>query len=396
MPERSNEVGIGVLMFEELQRYLFSQGLAPHGYCLLWDPRLIWTHVLADAVIAAAYFSIPVALWLFLKRRRDVEAGWVIGLFATFILACGTTHILSILVLWVPVYGLEGAVKGLTALVSLITAVALWPMLPKLVALPSPRQLQLALDQLKAEVAERERAEDMLRQSQKLQAVGELSAGIAHDFNNLLTVISGNLERALRVSGEQPQVARSLTNALIASERAATLTNQLLAFARKQPLSRQSVDLNAVIGDIMPLLERTMGENVIVRCDLADDLPTIELDRNQLENAILNIALNARDAMDGAGELVLMTRTDETGQVAFSMQDNGCGMDEATQIRAAEPFFTTKPVGSGTGLGLSQVYGFITQTGGKLVFDSKPGTGTVVRLLFAGEFRSENGTGADC
>lgn len=374
-------------MFDGLQRYLFAQGLAPHGYCLLWDPRLIWTHVLADAMIGAAYFSIPFAIWLFLKRRRDVEAGWILGLFAAFILACGTTHFLSILVLWVPVYGLEGAVKALTALVSLITAAALWPMLPKLVALPSPRQLQVALDQLKAEVAERERAEDMLRQAQKLQAVGELSAGIAHDFNNLLTVISGNLERALRVSGEKPQVARSLSNALIASERAATLTNQLLAFARKQPLTRQSVDLNAAIRDIMALLERTMGENVIVRCELADGLPTIDLDRNQLDNAILNIALNARDAMDGAGELVVVTKAGENGQVVFSMQDNGCGMDELTQTRATEPFFTTKPVGSGTGLGLSQVYGFITQTGGKLEFESKPGTGTLVRLLFAGGFR---------
>jgi len=370
-------------MFEWLQRYLFAQGLAPHGYCLLWDPRLIWTHVLADAFIAAAYFSIPVALWLFLKRRKDVEAGWILGLFATFILACGTTHVLSILVLWVPVYGLEGAVKALTAVVSIVTAIVLWPMLPKLVALPSPRQLQLALDQLKAEVVERERAEEMLRQSQKLQAVGQLSAGIAHDFNNLLTVISGNLERALRVTTEQPQVTRSLNNALLASERAATLTNQLLAFARKQPLTRNAVDLNAVVRDIMALLERTMGENVAVHVDLAEDLPTVELDRNQLESAILNIALNARDAMNGIGDLTVTTQASADGEVALSIGDTGCGMADETLARATEPFFTTKPVGSGTGLGLSQVYGFVTQTGGRLIFESRPGTGTIVRLLFA-------------
>lgn len=382
-------------MFEGLQRYLFAQGLAPHGYCLLWDPRLIWTHVLADAVIGAAYFSIPVALWLFLKRRKDVEAGWILALFALFILACGTTHLLSILVLWVPVYGVEGAVKALTAVVSIITAVALWPMLPKLVALPSPRQLQLALDQVKAEAAERERAEEMLRQSQKLQAVGQLSAGIAHDFNNLLTVISGNLERALRVSAEQPQVARSLHNALAASERAATLTNQLLAFARKQPLARHPVDLNVVVRDIMALLERTMGENVTVRCELADNLPLVELDRSQLDNAILNIALNARDAMNGTGELVVVTELHEDGEVALSIRDSGCGMDDETRARATEPFFTTKPVGSGTGLGLSQVYGFITQTGGKLEFESGRGTGTVVRLLFANQRGGQNGTSAD-
>lgn len=372
-------------MFEGLQRYLYAQGLAPHGYCLLWDPRLIWTHVIADALIAAAYFSIPVALYLFLKRRKDVEAGWILALFATFILACGTTHVLSILVLWVPVYGLEGAVKAITAIASVVTAIVLWPMLPKLVALPSPRLLQQTLDQLKAEVAERERAEEMLRQSQKLQAVGQLSAGIAHDFNNLLTVISGNLERALRASTDQPQVTRSLNNALVASERAATLTNQLLAFARKQPLTRNPVDINAVVRDILELLERTMGENVRVRCELAENLPMIELDRNQLENAILNIALNARDAMDGAGELMVITHTSGEGDVSLSIGDTGCGMADDVLARATEPFFTTKPVGSGTGLGLSQVYGFVTQTGGRLIFESRLGTGTIVRLLFARE-----------
>lgn len=372
-------------MFEGLQRYLYAQGLAPHGYCLLWDPRLIWTHVIADALIAAAYFSIPVVLYLFLKRRKDVEAGWILALFATFILACGTTHVLSILVLWVPVYGLEGAVKAITAIASVVTAIVLWPMLPKLVALPSPRLLQQTLDQLKAEVAERERAEEMLRQSQKLQAVGQLSAGIAHDFNNLLTVISGNLERALRVSTDQPQVTRSLNNALVASERAATLTNQLLAFARKQPLTRNPVDINAVVRDILALLERTMGENVRVRCELAENLPMIELDRNQLENAILNIALNARDAMDGAGELMVITHTSGEGDVSLSIGDTGCGMADDVLARATEPFFTTKPVGSGTGLGLSQVYGFVTQTGGRLIFESRLGTGTIVRLLFARE-----------
>ncbi|MDT0509980.1 ATP-binding protein [Novosphingobium sp. MMS21-SN21R] len=395
-------------MFEGLHRYLFLQGLAPHGYCLLWDPALIWTHVLADAVIAAAYFSIPIALWLFIRCRRDIEMSWILALFAAFILACGTTHVLSILVLWVPAYGLEGAVKALTALVSIGTAIALWPMLPKLVALPSPRQLQLALDQLKAEVAERERAEEMLRQSHKLQAVGQLSAGIAHDFNNLLTVISGNLERALRVSAEQPQVTRSLTNALAASERAATLTGQLLAFARKQPLSREEVDLNAVVRSITAMLERTMGEHIVVSCDLAPDLPLLELDRSQLESAILNIALNARDAMDGAldhrGELHLSTRALAGGEVALALRDTGCGMAPDTLERATEPFFTTKPVGSGTGLGLSQVYGFVTQTGGRLEFDSTPGTGTVVRLLFAGQnignagedAKDNDGTVADC
>lgn len=370
-------------MFEQLQHYLFRQGLAPHGYCLLWDPWLIWTHVISDALIAAAYFSIPIALWLFLRLRRDVEAGWMIALFATFILACGTTHVMSILTLWVPAYGLEGAIKALTAVASIITAVALWPLLPKLIALPSPSQLQRALDQLKAEVAERERAEDMLRQAQKLQAVGQLSAGIAHDFNNLLAVIAGNVERALRISGDDPKINRSLGNALVASERAANLTSQLLAFARKQPLSRQTVDLNAVVSETTTMLERAMGENIVVRCELGAQLPLLDLDRNQLENAILNVALNARDAMGAKGELVVTTAVEGENAVVLAFRDTGCGMDAETVMRAIEPFFTTKEVGSGTGLGLSQVYGFVTQTGGRLDLQSVPGHGTTVRLVFA-------------
>lgn len=370
-------------MFEQLQHYLFRQGLAPHGYCLLWDPWLIWTHVISDALIAAAYFSIPIALWLFLRLRRDVEAGWMIALFATFILACGTTHVMSILTLWVPAYGLEGAIKALTAVASIITAVALWPLLPKLIALPSPSQLQRALDQLKAEVAERERAEDMLRQAQKLQAVGQLSAGIAHDFNNLLAVIAGNVERALRISGDDPKINRSLGNALVASERAANLTSQLLAFARKQPLSRQTIDLNSVVSETTTMLERAIGENIVVRCELGAQLPLLDLDRNQLENAILNVALNARDAMGAKGELVVTTAVEGENAVVLAFRDTGCGMDAETVMRAIEPFFTTKEVGSGTGLGLSQVYGFVTQTGGRLDLQSVPGHGTTVRLVFA-------------
>jgi signal transduction histidine kinase len=128
-----------------------------------------------------------------------------------------------------------------------------------------------------------------------------------------------------------------------------------------------------------------MGENVAVRCELADHLPMVELDRNQLESAILNIALNARDAMDGKGELVVTTQASADGEVALSISDTGCGMADETLARATEPFFTTKPVGSGTGLGLSQVYGFVTQTGGRLIFESRVGTGTTVRLLFAGD-----------
>ncbi len=369
-------------MSNSLFSFLVERGLPPHGYCLLWDPRLILVHVLSDALIALAYFSIPVTLWVVLRRRKELEFSWLLGLFALFIFACGTTHLLNILVLWVPAYGLEGAVKALTAAASLFTATALWPLLPKLLAIPSPRHLQHALDQLKAEIAERERTEEMLRQSQKLQAIGHLTAGIAHDFNNLLTVIGGNLERVIRVGDHQPSAARSLQNALIATERAATVTSQLLAFARKQPLVLKMGNANDIITGLVALLQQTMGNTIKVRIDLAADLPEFIFDANQLENAILNLAINARDAMPGGGELVLTTQLEEDGSVVICVRDQGTGMDEETIARATEPFFTTKPVGTGTGLGLSQVYGFVSQVGGTVDIWSTPGAGTVVRLLF--------------
>lgn len=371
-------------MINSLSGFLLERGLPPHGYCLLWDPGLIAVHVLSDALIALAYFSIPVALWVFLRQRRELEFSWVLGLFALFIFACGTTHLLSILVLWVPAYGLEAAVKAITAAASIFTAVALWPLLPKLLALPSPAHLQRTLDQLREEIAERERAEAMLRQAQKMQAIGQLTAGIAHDFNNLLTVIVGNLERARRLAGEQSPIDASLQNALRATERAATVTSQLLSFARKQPLILKVGNANAVISEMFSFLSETMGSNVRVRIDLADDLPEFVFDRNQLENAIINLAINGRDAMPTGGELVLATDIDEQGNVVICVHDQGRGMDEDMIAKATEPFFTTKPVGAGTGLGLSQVFGFVSQMGGTLDIKSTPGAGTTVRLIFPG------------
>ncbi|MBC7492983.1 MAG: hybrid sensor histidine kinase/response regulator, partial [Novosphingobium sp.] len=161
-------------MFDWLQNFLAIRGYAPHGYCLLWQPELIWTHVVSDAVIAAAYFSIPFVLLRLVRLRQDIEFGWMLGLFATFILACGTTHLLSIATMWIPAYGWEALVKAVTALASIATAVLLVPLLPKLVAIPSPSALRQANEALVREAREREKTEDMLRQAQKMEAIGQL------------------------------------------------------------------------------------------------------------------------------------------------------------------------------------------------------------------------------
>jgi signal transduction histidine kinase len=368
-------------MVEWLQELFLSRGLPPHGYCLLWQPSLIWTHVVSDAVIAAAYFSIPLVLATLLARRREIEFGWVVVLFAVFILACGTTHVMSILVLWVPAYGIEGLIKVVTAIASLVTAIALWPLLPKLAALPSPRQLQVANEQLRREAQERERTEEMLRHSQKMEAIGQLTGGIAHDFNNLLTVVVGNVDRALRHTGENETVERSLRNALSATDRAAQLTDQLLTFARKQKLNVSTQDINHVVQDVCSLIEHTSGGNIRLVTELDADPLVINVDRNQLQSALLNLAINARDAMPRGGALEIATKR-ANGLVSIRVADTGTGMDPETLGKATEPFFTTKPLGQGTGLGLSQVYGFVTQAGGEMEIESEPGAGTVVTLSF--------------
>lgn len=359
------------------------RGLPPHGYCLLWDPTLVWTHVAADALIALAYFSIPFVLWRLLRARRDIEFGWMVGLFAVFIMACGTTHLINIYVLWVPAYGLEAVIKAITAIASIGTALLLIPLLPRLVALPSPAQLQAVNERLVAESAERERTTEMLRQAQKLEALGRLTGGVAHDFNNLLQVVIGNLERLQRrLPDPEPPVSKATADALSAAERAAELTDQLLAFARQRPIAAQRLDLAEVVEKLRPLIERAVGQGIALQIDRGTSPTWVLADRNQLENALLNLAINARDAMPEGGVLAIAVRqAGEPALVEIEVSDNGEGMDPATLARATDPFFTTKPIGEGTGLGLSQVYGMLDQLGGSMRIESEPGTGTRVRLF---------------
>lgn len=348
-------------MFEWLDRFLAIRGLAPHGYCLLWEPTLIWTHVVSDGLIAAAYFSIPLVLWRLLAMREDLQFGWVLGLFALFILACGMTHVMGMLTLWVPAYGWEALVKAFTALASVFTAIALIPLLPRLVAIPSPAALQKVNEALRFEATERERTEAMLRQAQKMEAVGHLTGGLAHDFNNLLGVVIGNLDRAKRIGQAGPEGTRAIESALAGAERAAKLTDQLLAFARQQPLQRQAHDINAIVTSVAHMLDKIVGSHIAVELRLQPSLPLPFVDRNQLENVLVNLATNARDAMESGGKIIITTRRNGPGMIEVAVTDTGSGMDRETLERAAEPFFTTKPVGKGSGLGLSQVFGTIQQ-----------------------------------
>jgi PAS domain S-box-containing protein len=224
-------------------------------------------------------------------------------------------------------------------------------------------------------------AQAALRQSQKMESLGQLSGGIAHDFNNMLAIIIGSLDlarRRLASSGDE-KVRDHLTNASEGAARAADLTARLLAFARNQPLNPRALAIDDIIAPMRGMLDRTLGDMVTIEFRLAAKAAWVNIDKSQLENAIVNLAINARDAMPDGGTLTIATHA--TGdEVTISVADSGCGMDADLIARVHEPFFTTKPVGKGTGLGLSQVYGFIKQSGGEVGIVSAPGKGTTIQL----------------
>jgi PAS domain S-box-containing protein len=501
-------------MLDDFARWLFDpSGLTPHGFCLLWDPGLIWLHALSDLGIGIAYFTIPLALAVFVRRRRDLVFRPVFWLFAAFILLCGTGHLLDVLTLWVPAYWADGLVKAATATVSIITAIGLWWLLPQALALPSPQQLReanIALQESEArfrasfeqspvphhilnadgfitgvsnswlallgysrntvigrhigdfaapgtpvwheadraqlmadgEVRDMERrfvradgaeletlvscrlerradaalvisvviditarrraeaalraSEERLRQAQKMEAVGQLTGGIAHDFNNMLQGVAGSLDLMERriAQGQPAEALRFVGVARQSVTRAAGLTHRMLAFARRQALNPRPVEPDTLIRGLAELIQRSVGPSVVLELCLRDGVWTALCDANQLESALLNLAINARDAMPDGGTLTIasadrhLTRADLSDQdgaepgdyVELSVGDTGTGMAPEVMARAFEPFFTTKPIGHGSGLGLSQIYGFVRQSRGFVRLESALGRGSTLRL----------------
>ena len=507
-----------------------ENGLTPHGFCLLWQPGLIWLHVASDTITGLSYYAIPLALGYFVWKRPDIDFGWMFWMFAGFILACGTTHFFDVWTLWHPDYGIQGGVKAITAAISLTTAAMLWPLVPRLLLLPSRTQLRQVNEELSNQIRERNGALERLRvteerhrllvesvahfaivvldrqgyvtnwslgiqrvsgyttqeivgrhfsifylpedrecglptraleiaaregryeieawhvrqdgsrfwanivihpitdeegqfagfsnvmrditakreqeeelqrvraalvQSQKMEAVGQLTGGIAHDFNNLLTVVLGNIE-LIDDCGEldKERIRRLAGGARRAAERGAALTERLLAFSRRQTLRPQTTDVNKLVNGTSELLRSTLGERIAIKTTPATGLWRAFVDPNQLENALINLSVNGRDAMPSGGTLTIETSNAyldkdyaaahpevAAGQyVMLAVSDTGAGMSAETVTRAFDRFFTTKPVGQGTGLGLSQVYGFVGQSNGHITLCSELGAGTIVNI----------------
>ncbi len=497
-----------------------------HGCCLLWEPRLIWLHVISDILIGLAYFSIPIAMVYFLFKRRDLPFGHIFAIFALFIFSCGMTHFFSALIIYYPAYWQEGYVKAFTALVSIIGAIMFIPMIPKGLALPSltkaladikglNKSLNIKIDELtiaeKAQteseekyrelvegtgdlvtkvnekgefiyvnpvaekifglslkelsgmlafefihpedkeetikwfndttskrlsqatftnrqvnrntgtvsnmlwtsnfyyaangdvlrvnsiardITERKKMEEQLLQSQKMEAIGTLAGGVAHDFNNILMAIIGFGSMAQKRIKDDEKTRKFIDEMLAGADRAAELTHSLLAFSRKQTITLKQVDLNSIVRKINTMLVRVIGEDIKLTNMLINRELVVMADRGQIEQILLNLAANARDAMPDGGELTIQTGMvnvessyaethvfENTGMYAvLSVSDTGIGMDHTIRENIFEPFFTTKEVGKGTGLGLAMVYGMVKQHGGNIKVYSEPGKGTTFRI----------------
>jgi PAS domain S-box-containing protein len=253
--------------------------------------------------------------------------------------------------------------------------------------------LQKSNDELETRVEERTREREIalrqLHESQKMETIGQLTGGVAHDFNNLLAVILGSLGLLKKAVPDDPRVSRLLDRAIQGAERGATLTTRLLAFARRQELKVEFVALQKLIPEMLDFLRHSVGPNIVIQAEISPNVWAIEVDANQLELALINLAVNARDAMPQGGPFTIACHNEENGKkiglprdpfVCITVTDTGEGMSEATLARAHEPFYTTKGIGKGTGLGLSMVHGFAAQSGGAMRIKSELGKGTQVTL----------------
>jgi signal transduction histidine kinase len=385
----------------EFFRGLFASGFMPHGMCYLWDPAVLWLNVISDGLISLCYYAIPLFLIGFFRSRQDLTFRWIFVAFAVFIVACGTTHAMGIWTVWHGAYRLDGVIKAITALASLVTAVLLIPLLPTLVKLPSPTALQQVNQrledanlELKQQIERGLVLEDQLAQAQKMEAIGRLAGGVAHDFNNMLTVILGYNRMVLDKAGQYPDTLDNAGEVQRAAERAATLTKQLLAFSRRQVFKPRAIDLNEVVGNMEKLLRPVIGEDIDFATCLEPTLATVQADPGHIDQIIMNLVVNAKDAMGPGGKLTIETANvnlDEAyakshpgitpgRHVQLTIGDNGPGMNEETKQRIFEPFFTTKELGQGTGMGLAIVFGIVKQSGGDISVDSQEGKGTTFKI----------------
>ncbi|MGJ4994117.1 ATP-binding protein [Bradyrhizobium sp. HKCCYLR20261] len=371
-------------------------------------PGWFWLYVVSNALIACAFFTVSIVIGLYLLRRwNEVMFRGALAALGVFVALYGLTRLLAILDLWVSDARFESLLYALLAVISVVVIVSMIRMLRKILVQPTRIVLQKAYERLEEEIRQRQAAEAMVRrfqeieaneaqvrQAQKMEAIGQLTGGVAHDFNNILTVITGTIEILADAVKDKPQLAGIADMISAAAERGADLTRHLLAFSRRQPLQPRSTDINGLVVDAARLLRPTLGEQIEIESMLAHDSAPALIDPSQLSTAILNLALNARDAMPDGGKLTLETKNVTLDEhyarlnrdarpghyIMIAVSDTGEGIPASLLDKVFEPFFTTKDVGKGSGLGLSMVYGFVKQSNGHVKIYSEQGHGTTVKL----------------
>jgi signal transduction histidine kinase/ActR/RegA family two-component response regulator len=410
-------------MFDAARNLLTDPDFMPHGMCYLWRPGILSLHVISDALITLAYFSIPFALLYFVHARKDLQFNRMFVCFAVFIVACGTTHLLEIWLIWYPAYWLSGIVKAITALASVPTAIMLVRLVPQALQLPSPSALKVANAELQREIAERKRAEadirklndrleervaertreleqanSTLRQTQlaimqheRLRALGQMASGIAHDINNALSPAVLNcralLERRVGVDSELREVLTDIHRSV--EDVTHTVTRMTEFYRAREPqFVAAPVLINHILEQVVDLtrprwqdMAQEQGIVIDLEKEVAPDLPLILGVESEIRHALMNLILNAVDAMPSGGTLMLRVYSVAPKSVVVEVRDTGTGMTEEVRGRCLEPFFTTKGQ-RGTGLGLAMVYGMVQRHEAEIEIESAPGRGTTMRLTF--------------
>lgn len=355
----------------------------PHGHCYLWDSVLIALHVGSDAVIAASYFSIPLALATFVTKRKDLAFHWMFVAFAGFILACGTTHLMAIYTLWIPSYWLSGFVKLITAIVSLITALLLWPLIPRALALPSPAEMKKANDELRNTQAQ-------LVHSAKMASIGQLVAGVAHEVNNPLSFCVNhvhNIQRWMKdlEQCEEPlkdkkweKCTSRLSEVRQGLDRIGELVQRLRTLSSKDSPDVQQADIHDIISTALLFMKYQLNDEIEVVKDFTDD-GSLSCHPTHLSQVFINLLTNAVQSIDGRGTLTIKT-TRQRESLQIEIRDTGSGMDQETLKQIFEPFFSTRPVGSGMGLGLAISSQIIEMHHGRIEAESTPGEGSTFRI----------------
>ena len=392
-------------MLDEFARLFASSSFIPHGYCFTWTPSLLWAMVGADSVIALAYYSIPLALVVLVRQRRDLSFNWIMLLFSAFIFACGTTHVLAIWTIWRPDYWLEALVKMATAAASIVTAFMLWPLIPKAARLPSVSDLAAAVTRLEAEAAERRKAEEALARAnaELIERVAEAEAAnlaknqflsrMSHELRTPLNAVLGFTQlSAHALEGDEIDKLRGyLKHVEDAGWHLLNLINDVLDLSRIEQGQPQvdigEVELASTLAHVQALVQAQAAVGKIaVIVDVPQDMPAVRADRTRLVQVMTNLVSNAIKFNRPGGEVRVVARHDASGAVALQVIDNGMGMTREQQAGLFEPFnrLGRERLGiPGTGIGLVLVRHLVELMGGSIQVASASERGTTVSLRFA-------------